>query len=127
MRHTCCGRSRWARAGLRPAVRPGPASEEHNGRRLRGWAVGVGVLGGTDGETLPCDSVPLAGHSRTRLRSACGPRAASDRPPLLAAQHPGGIAIARNGRTRSRPLRHHRAAPFSECQVLHANRFIEAY
>lgn len=257
MRHTCCGRSRRARAGLRPAARPGPASEEHNGRRLRGWAVGVGVLGGTDGETLPCDSVwngslesagggeaagppsaagpgpgrglpqpgqvggvsercrraeprrppgpiyptpkpappgcrgsaargppgsprarapqaskgsrgesprpllrfqankgreephaassggsapplmlrplclgpagvtlqvpgrgrepcpgavlpflahPVTRHCGARLHSACGPCAASDQPPLLAAQHPGGIAIARNGRTRSRPL-----------------------
>lgn len=279
MRHTCCGRSQRARAGLRPAARPGPASEEHNGRRLRGWAVGVGVLGGTDGETLPCDSVwngslesagggeaagppsaaglgpgrglplprqvggsfercrraeprrppgsisptpkpappgcrgrrypgpaglppcprasglegqpgaarplllfrptkdgrshtlpalvvqplrrrcgrcawarsgssfrsrgaagnrvpqrcclsfptPVAELSRARLHSACGPCAASDQSPLLAAQHPGGIAIARNGRTSSLPLCYHRAAPFSEYKVLHANLFIESY
>lgn len=56
------------------------------------------------GAVLPFLAHPVPRHSRARLHSACGPCAASDQPPLLAAQHPGGIAIARNGRTRSRPL-----------------------
>lgn len=103
-----CGRCAWARSG--------------SSFRSRGAA----------GNRVPqrcCLSfpTPVAELSRARLHSACGPCAASDQSPLLAAQHPGGIAIARNGRTSSLPLCYHRAAPFSEYKVLHANLFIESY